>query len=102
MGLEQIAITDHHSNQAFPEVQAIFDSRQRGGVPTPKLWTGVEISCLLSGCLVHVLGLGFSDGHPSLDPYLQGAALVGPGLRAEAVLEAIWRFHCGVVVPMPT
>eukprot|EP01036_Dinobryon_divergens_P041832 gene41833-55489_t len=42
------------------------------------------------GCLVHVLALGYTYGHPSLDPYLQGAALVGKALRAEAVLEAIW------------
>ena len=90
MGLKQIAITDHHSNQAFPAVQAVFDGRHRAGEPTPNLWPGVEISCLLKGCLVHVLALGFTDGHPSLDPYLQGAALVGRGLRAEAVLEAIW------------
>ena len=90
MGLEQLAITDHHSNQAYAAVQAVFDQHQRAGQPTPKLWPGVEISCLLKGCLVHVLALGFTNGHPSLDPYLQGAALVGRGLRAEAVLEAIW------------
>lgn len=90
MGLEQLAITDHHSNQAFATVQAVFEGRHRAGEPTPKLWPGVEISCLLKGCLVHVLALGFTDSHPSLDPYLQGAALVGRGLRVEAVLEAIW------------
>jgi len=90
MGLEQLAITDHHSNQAYAAVQAVFDGRHRAGAKTPNLWPGVEISCLLKGCLVHVLALGFTDGHPSLDPYLQGAALVGRGLRAEAVLEAIW------------
>ena len=90
MGLEQIAITDHHSNQAYAAVQAVFEGRHRAGEPTPNLWPGVEISCLLKGCLVHVLALGFTYGHPSLDPYLQGAALVGRGLRAEAVLEAIW------------
>ena len=90
MGLEQLAITDHHSSRAFAAVQAVFDGDQCAGEPTPKLWPGVEISCLLQGCLVHVLALGFTNGHPSLDPYLQGAALVGRGLRAEAVLEAIW------------
>ena len=89
LGLEQIAITDHHSNQAYAAVQAIFDGRARAGERTPNLWPGVEISCLLRGCLVHVLALGYTYGHPSLDPYLQGAALVGRGLRAEAVLEAI-------------
>ena len=90
MGLEQIAITDHHSNQAYAAVQAFFEGRHRAGEIIPNLWPGVEISCLLKGCLVHVLALGYTYGHPSLDPYLQGAALVGKGLRAEAVLEAIW------------
>jgi len=90
MGLEQIAITDHHSNQAYAAVQAVFEGRHRAGEKTPNLWLGVEISCLLKGCLVHVLALGYTYGHPSLDPYLQGAALIGRGLRAEAVLEAVW------------
>jgi predicted metal-dependent phosphoesterase TrpH len=49
----------------------------------------VEISCLLEGCLVHVLALGFAEAHDSLAPYLEGAAVVGPALRAEAVLGAI-------------
>jgi predicted metal-dependent phosphoesterase TrpH len=49
----------------------------------------VEISCLLEGCLVHVLALGFNEKHPSLAPYLQGTAVVGPALRADAVLAAI-------------
>jgi predicted metal-dependent phosphoesterase TrpH len=90
MGLEQIAITDHHSNRAYGAVQAVFDEHHAKGEAVPNLWTGVEISCLLKGCLVHVLGLGFTNKHPSLVPYLQGTALVGPGLRVEAVLEAIW------------
>jgi predicted metal-dependent phosphoesterase TrpH len=90
MGLEQIAITDHHSNQAYAAVQTVFEGRHRAGEKTPNLWPGVEISCLLKGCLVHVLALGYTYGHPSLDPYLQGAALIGRGLRAEAVLEAVW------------
>jgi predicted metal-dependent phosphoesterase TrpH len=49
----------------------------------------VEISCLLEGCLVHVLGLGFGPDPEPLAPYLQGEAVVGPGLRAEAVVAAI-------------
>jgi predicted metal-dependent phosphoesterase TrpH len=49
----------------------------------------VEISCLLEGCLVHVLALGFGDDHAPLAPYLQGNAVVGPALRAESVREAI-------------
>ena len=89
IGLEHLAITDHHSNLAFePASQWLEDHRDRIG-PAPVLWRGVEISCLLEGCLVHVLGLGFGADHPSLVPYLQGSAVVGPSLRAETVVRAI-------------
>ncbi|MFN5193541.1 MAG: PHP domain-containing protein, partial [Cyanobacteriota bacterium] len=38
-----------------------------------------------------VLALGFAERHDSLQPYLQGAAVVGPDLHAGAVLKAIHR-----------
>jgi predicted metal-dependent phosphoesterase TrpH len=89
LGLEHLAITDHHAHIAHEAATARFASAAAAGQPTPQLWRGVEISCLLEGCLVHVLALGFADHHPSLHPYLQGAAVVGPALRAEAVLQAV-------------
>lgn len=84
LGLEHLAITDHHSLDAFRPALASL-----GGRSNLQIWTGVEISCLLEGCLVHVLGLGFEASHPSLNPYLQGSAVVGPALQAAAVLAAI-------------
>jgi predicted metal-dependent phosphoesterase TrpH len=93
LGLEHLAITDHHNGGAYREVAAHFAAHSVApggtGKPVPTLWRGVEISCLLEGCLVHVLALGYRDHHPSLTPYLQGAAVVGEALRAEAVLAAI-------------
>jgi predicted metal-dependent phosphoesterase TrpH len=93
LGLEHLAITDHHSAGAHGEVAAHFAAHNvdpgASGKPAPTLWRGVEISCLLEGCLVHVLALGFGDHHPSLSPYLEGAAVVGEALRSEAVLAAI-------------
>ena len=88
LGLEHLAVTDHHCNRAHAGVQAVFAAAAGRGRAVPRLWRGVEISCLLEGCLVHVLALGFADHHPSLQPYLQGQAAVGAALRAEAVLEA--------------
>lgn len=88
LGLEHLAITDHHSIAAFAEVQQLFEHTAQRGLPTPRLWRGVEISCLLEGCLVHVLALGFAAEHASLEPYLQGQAVVGPALQARAVLAA--------------
>ncbi len=89
LGLEHLAVTDHHAVHAHAAVADCFATAAAGGQPVPTLWRGVEISCLLEGCLVHVLALGFDAGHDSLDPYLQGCSVVGPALRAEAVLEAI-------------
>ncbi len=89
IGLEHLAVTDHHALAAHEAIAAVFQARRRRGEAVPTLWRGVEISCLLEGCLVHVLGLGFAPEHPSLHPYLQGTSVVGPALRAEAVVQAI-------------
>jgi len=89
IGLEHLAITDHHDHSAHARVAALFAGWASAGQRVPSLWRGVEISCLLEGCLVHVLALGFGDHHPSLTPYLQRSAVVGPALRSDAVLAAI-------------
>ncbi len=89
LGLEHLAITDHHAFQAHGEVEAQLEAARARGQVVPTLWRGVEISALLEGCLVHVLALGFDAPAESLAPYLQGAACVGPALRCEAVLAAI-------------
>ncbi|TVS06184.1 MAG: PHP domain-containing protein [Cyanobium sp. PLM2.Bin73] len=89
LGLEHLAVTDHHALHAHAEVAACFAAATERGRPVPVLWRGVEISCLLEGCLVHVLALGFEAEHEALHPYLQGCSVVGPALRAEAVLAAI-------------
>ena len=89
IGLEHLAITDHHSTAAYARADASLQAAAASGHRVPQLWRGVEISALLDGCLVHVLALGFAEHHPSLEPYLQGTSQVGTALRAEAVLEAI-------------
>ncbi len=88
-GLRQLAVTDHHSIEAYPEIAATLADLAEAGEQVPVFWRGVEISCLLEGCLVHVLALGFGADHAPLAPYLQRAATVGPDLRAEAVVAAI-------------
>lgn len=89
LGLEHLAITDHHACRAHWAVAEAFAAASQAGRPAPVLWRGVEISCLLEGALVHVLALGFDEKHPSLAPYLHGTAVVGSALRADAVLAAI-------------
>lgn len=89
LGLEHLAITDHHCHRALEGARSALGEAAAQGQAVPTLWRGVEISCLLEGCLVHVLALGFGDDHAALLPYLQGSAVVGAALRAEAVLAAI-------------
>ncbi len=89
IGLEHLAVTDHHALAAHGAIAEALEEHRQQGRAIPTLWRGVEISCLLEGCLVHVLGLGFAEEHPSLHPYLQGSAVVGTALRAGAVVQAI-------------
>ena len=89
LGLEHLAITDHHCHRALDGARSALERLAAEGRTVPTLWRGVEISCLLEGCLVHVLGLGFGEQHASHSPYLQGSAVIGDQLRAAAVLEAI-------------
>ncbi len=89
LGLEHLAVTDHHSTEAYVPLKTWFRQQADQGQPVPELWTGVEISCLLESCLVHVLALGFAPGDPALDPYRQGAAPVGEALQASTVVDRI-------------
>ena len=89
LGLKHLAVTDHHSSHAHPPMQAWLRQQREAGEQVPTLWSGMEISCLLRGCLVHVLALGFELDHPALQPYNRGDAVVGEPLRAEAVVKAI-------------
>ena len=56
---------------------------------TPKLWTGVEISSILNGCLVHVIALAFNLKAKSMQKYLKGYALSGYDLQAENLVSSI-------------
>lgn len=88
-GLSHLAVTDHHSTAAFRVMQSWLGHDQNSDRSVPTLWSGMEISCVLRGCLVHVLALGFEINHPALHVYNQGDAAVGEALRAESVRKAI-------------
>ena len=87
--LQHLAVTDHHSSTAYKPMVAWLERARERGETTPTLWSGMEISCILRGCLVHVLALGFTPGHPALAPYSSGDAAVGTPLRAGEVRKAI-------------
>ena len=88
-GLTQLAVTDHHSSHAHAPMRAWLEKQRSAGSSVPVLWSGMEISALLKGCLLHVLALGFELDHPALQPYNRGDAVVGGPLRAASVVTAI-------------
>ena len=88
-GLTHLAVTDHHSSHAHHAMRAWLSRQRESGQTVPTLWSGMEISALLKGCLVHVLALGFELDHRDLQPYNRGDAVVGEALRAESVVRAI-------------
>ena len=88
LGLQHLAITDHHSIDGYLNIQRSLKTSKFSISPT-NLWTGVEISCLLKGCLVHIIGLGFDINSQAMQPYFQGEAVTGSSLRAENVVNAI-------------
>jgi predicted metal-dependent phosphoesterase TrpH len=89
LGLSHLAVTDHHSTAAYAPLHRWLAAQVDGGASVPTLWSGIEISCLLEGCLVHVLALGFELDHPALEPYRQGRAPIGPLLQAAEVRRRI-------------
>ena len=89
IGLRHFAVTDHHSTAAHPPLQRWLAEQAAAGRCVPVLWSGMEISCLLEGCLVHVLALGFELDHEALQPYGHGQAAVGSLLQAAEVRRRI-------------
>ena len=86
--LSHIAVTDHHSTAAYlPMLDWLQQARDQGNI-TPKLWSGMEISCILRGCLVHVLALGFIPGHRALLTYCSGDAATGAEQRGSGAAAA--------------
>ena len=86
--LKYLAITDHHTIQAH---KYIFKNKLLDNYPKDsiKLVSGIEISSVLNGCLVHIIGLGIDIEAKSLNPYIQGEATIGDNLKAKTVSLAI-------------
>ena len=89
LNIDHYAITDHHSIDAYIELSKLKKSTNISPRSLPKLWTGIEITCLLKGCLVHVLGLGFDPKSNYLLPYIEHKSAIGRELLASTVVESI-------------
>jgi hypothetical protein len=103
IGMQGLAITDHHSIGGYQVAQQLLDQWQSqeqlqkqlahghnsNPAPKPYLWTGVEINADLIGTEVHILGYAFNPAHPSIEPYLQRQAPKGLDYQASQVIAAI-------------
>ena len=89
LNIDHYAITDHHSVEAYIELSQFNESISKERTSIPKLWTGIEITCLLKGCLVHVLGLGFDPKSKYLLPYIEHKSAIGKQLLASSVVNSI-------------
>ncbi|MBD1851863.1 PHP domain-containing protein [Leptolyngbya sp. FACHB-711] len=93
IGLQGLAITDHHSVGGYQVAQRWLDQRRTtdSEAAMPRLWTGVEINAGLLDVEVHILGYAFDPQHPAIAPYLNRATVGGEGYQAEQVIEALHR-----------
>ena len=101
LNIDHYAITDHHSVDAYIELSKSNDSIYQDRADFPKLWTGIEITCLLKGCLVHVLGLGFNHKSKYLLPYVDHKSAIGNELLASTVVDSIHKANGIAVLAHP-
>ena len=101
LNIDHYAITDHHSVDAYIELSKLEDATLNYKLSFPKLWTGIEITCLLKGCLVHVLGLGFDHKSKYLSPYIDNKSAIGNELLASTVVDSIHKANGIAVLAHP-
>ncbi|MEO0986696.1 MAG: PHP domain-containing protein [Cyanobacteria bacterium J06639_14] len=98
LGLREFAITDHHTVRGYWNAKRYLEDwqwrhpapiGQRRRVCLPRLWTGVEITSILLGVEVHILGYAFNPDHKAIQPYLQKSSPKGKTQLAENVIRAI-------------
>ena len=101
LNIDHYAITDHHSVDAYIELSHLADSMSKERSTIPKLWSGIEITSLLKGCLVHILGLGFDPKSKHLLPYIDHKSAIGHELLASHVVKSIHKANGIAVLAHP-
>tara|TARA_B100000212_G_C27137670_1_gene431954 strand:+ start:15 stop:662 length:648 start_codon:yes stop_codon:yes gene_type:complete len=86
--IQYLSITDHHTVNAH---KYIYENNllNKYSSNSFKLISGIEINCLLKGCLVHILGLGIDIESEYLYPYIQSESPIGNHLDIRSVSKAI-------------
>ena len=101
LNIDHYAITDHHSVDAYIELSQFTSHISKDSSNMPKLWTGIEITSLLKGCLVHILGLGFDPKSKYLLPYIDHKSAIGYELLASNVVNSIHKANGIAVLAHP-
>lgn len=91
IGLQGLAITDHHTTDGYLRAQRWLWNwqRQHPDQPIPQLWTGTEISANLLDNEVHILAYAFDPQDEGLAPYLQKRSATDEAYEAKRVISAI-------------
>ncbi|MDB9374672.1 PHP domain-containing protein [Nodularia sphaerocarpa] len=91
IGLQGLAITDHHSIGGYQAAQDWLETWKwrNSSENSPYLWSGVEINANLLDVEVHILAYAFEPEHPSIKPYLQRKPTTGKEYQANNVIAAI-------------
>ncbi|AFY31028.1 PHP domain-containing protein [Calothrix sp. PCC 7507] len=91
IGLQGLAITDHHSVGGYQAAQAWLEDWKwnNPGATPPHLWSGTEINANLLNTEVHILAYSFEPEHPSIKPYLQRKIATGSEYQINHVIAAI-------------
>ena len=102
LDIKNFAITDHHTIKAYLEIEKLMIKNSKSiSIDQPNFWTGIEITCLLKGCLVHVLGLGFDSKSPYLDKYTTNRSAIGTDLLASTVVNCIHKANGVAILAHP-
>jgi predicted metal-dependent phosphoesterase TrpH len=91
IGLQGLAITDHHTTDGYQRAQQwLWDWQLHHPEQLiPHLWTGAEISANLLENEVHILAYAFDPQDEGLVPYLQKRSTIGEPYEAKQVISAI-------------
>jgi predicted metal-dependent phosphoesterase TrpH len=98
IGLEDMAITDHHSVRGYQKAQAWL-AQQSSNL---RLWSGTEITAYINNVDIHILAFGFDPDHIQLAPYLQGREADLGYTPVEKVIAAIHAAHGLAVLAHPS
>lgn len=103
IGLRGMAITDHHSVRGFQSAYTWLEQikARQPHLPVPHLWTGVEVTSILMGGEVHILGYAFNPEHLAIKPYLTGSSPQGHFAEADRVIDSIHQAGGLVVLAHP-